>query len=139
MVRAEGNKIYYVVIIGDESSDHLVLRKIINKMIPQAIIESLYTWHDTQAFVNSHKQTPDLIFVDLNSEKEKVEATHATIRQNFDLEKVPLITIGDEAEEMVEIKKAPNSAYFKRSYNFNSIEWLARNLQMKWISCLISI
>lgn len=131
---ADKHKIYYVVIVGNVSDDHLCLRRIINKMFPQAIVESLYVNEESLSFLAHHSQAPDLVFLQYTANDSPSIDLYNKIKAQVDFKQVPIILIGDEAEEKIDtlVSKKSITAYFKRSFNLNTIEWLARNLMGKY-------
>lgn len=131
---ADKHKIYYVVIVGNVVNDHLCLRRIINKMFPQAIVESLYLNEESLSFLAHHCQAPDLVFLQYNALGTPFFELYNKIKAQVDFQQVPVILIGDEAEEKVGsvVAKKSITGYFKRSFQINTIEWLARNLMGKY-------
>jgi PleD family two-component response regulator len=133
-VDADKHKIYYVVIVGNVSDDHLCLRRIINKMFPQAIVESLYLNEESLSFLAHHCQAPDLVFLQYIAVDSPSFNLYNKIKTQIDFQQVPIILIGDEAEEKVDsvVAKKLKTGYFKRSFQLNTIDWLARNLIGKY-------
>lgn len=129
---SDQKKIYYVVIAALSAADHLQLRRVINRMLPQAIVESLHTPAEYQVFLNQSSRVPDLIFTDDFQVTDK-HALMQGLSENEVLRNVPVIIIGDEAEESKAATFFANKhAYFKRTFSSNSLEWLARNLLCKF-------
>lgn len=131
---ADQHKIYYVIIFGNQVDDHLNLRRVINKMFPQAIVESLYLNPESLSFLAQHSAAPDLIFVQNNARCNDGSLLLTHIKTVADLHQVPIIIFGDEAEEKFELpaSRVLPTAYFKRSFGTNTVAWLARNLMGKF-------
>ncbi len=131
---ADKHKVYYVVIVGNVPGDHLYLRRIINKMFPQAIVESLYLNEESLSFLTHHCQAPDLIFLQHQTAMADETGMYSLLKAQADLQKVPVILVGDDAEEKVQspLIISNSAAYFKRSFQLNSVEWIARNLLGKY-------
>ncbi len=124
---SDHKKIYYVIIASERKDDHLQLRRVINKMLPQAIVESIYQDEEFRCFEKKMAFAPDLFFFD-TCFYSKVSAANL-------FESVPFIVIGDEPEEVVESEYFQvHCRYFKRSFDSNAVQWLARNLLRKFNS-----
>jgi DNA-binding response OmpR family regulator len=137
MLPAKEDKIFYVIIVGNNQSDHVFLRKVMNKMLPQAIVESLYCNAEALSFLSHHCLRPDLILLERKALLIDGKNVIPVIKNRVDLKSVPIILLGDEADELGEAVVADTGAdaYFFRSYPQNSIDWLARNLEVKWSQC----
>ena len=88
--------VFYIVIAGDDHTDHVFLRKAMNKLVPQAIVESLYETHETVTFLKNHQQHPHLIFLDQNMVNAGDEGMIKLIRSTEDLKEVPVIILTDK-------------------------------------------
>lgn len=85
--------IYYILIVDDDKDDHFFLRKAINQVIPQAIVESLYDGMEALKFLGTCTALPNLIFLDLNMVLVSGIDTIKKIRNNENLEKVPIVVL----------------------------------------------
>jgi len=120
-------KIYYVVIVSESIDDHLQLRRVINKMLPQAIVESIYQHKEFHCLEENSALVPDLFFLDV--------CFYSIISLSNQFNAVPHIVLGDEPEEVIVAGRfSANCSYFKRSFVSNSPQWLARNLLRKFNS-----
>src|SRR5215207_5907573 len=82
--------VLYILIIDDDVDDHFLLRKAINQVVPQAIVESLYDGSEALQFLENCTALPNLIFLDLNMPIVSGMNTIKLIRQNESLSKIPI-------------------------------------------------
>jgi DNA-binding response OmpR family regulator len=107
---------FYILIVDDDKDDHFFLRKAITKVVPQAIIESLYDGSEALSFLNTCTSLPNLIFLDMNMTRMSGKDTIKEIRANVNLEKVPVIiltTSKSPREKEESLKLGANDFYTK--------------------------
>jgi CheY-like chemotaxis protein len=107
---------FYILIVDDDKDDHFFLRKAINKVIPQAIVESLYDGSEALNFLESCTALPNLIFIDLNMLLLSGRETIKKIRSNETLKTVPVVvltTSKSESERDEALQLGANSFYTK--------------------------
>src|SRR5882724_7344423 len=93
------NIVFYILIIDDDDDDHFLLRKAINQVIPQAIVESLYDGSEALKFLENCTALPNLIFLDLNMPIVSGMNTIKIIKKNESLAKIPIIVLTTSTSE----------------------------------------
>ena len=92
----------YILIVDHDKIDYHFLGSAIAKIIPDAIIESLYDDLETVSYIDRHIARPNLIFLELNKSKISDENTIVRVKKNQDLATVPIIilsTANNDAEK----------------------------------------
>jgi hypothetical protein len=90
--------VYYVLIISKERERHLRLRKVINKLLPQAIIESFFGDEETFQFLSNSNIAPHLILVEKELAHNNELNMMPLIRSNDNLVEVPVIMLKEGSE-----------------------------------------
>jgi CheY-like chemotaxis protein len=93
------NITFYILIVDDDTDDHFFLRKAINKVVPQAIVESVYDGDEALQYLNACTAMPNLIFLDLNMRKLSGKDTMKIIRANEHLRQVPVVVLTTSRNE----------------------------------------
>lgn len=107
---------FYILIVDDDKDDHFFLRKAINTVVPQAIVESLYDGVEALQFLTTCTSLPNLIFLDLNMVVVSGMDTIKKIRSNENLEKVPIVvltTSKSQTEKEQTLKLGANGFFTK--------------------------
>jgi len=138
MKNALKDSIFYVVIVGPDKNDHLYLRKAMNKLLPQAIVESLYGGSETLNFFNEGKAIPNLIFLDQHLLKISDRRLIAMIRENEDMKEVPVILLSedDSFTRADSIKNGANELYNKH-YQSKHIDTIVDEIRDKWFVSML--
>jgi DNA-binding response OmpR family regulator len=129
------NVISYILIVDDDTDDHFFLKKAIHKVIPHAIVESLYDGSEALAYLEKCTDLPNLIFLDLNMIKVSGQATIKRIRNNETLSKVPVIiltTSKNEAERKKLMEMGANDFYTK-PIHANELVAIVEDVKSKWL------
>src|SRR4051812_16508931 len=92
------DSIFYIVIVGNDETDHLYLRKVMNKLLPQAIVESLYGNSEAVSYFEKHNAVPSVIFLDQHLMTINGCAIMPLIRSNEDMDQVPVIILGSQSD-----------------------------------------
>ncbi len=90
----------YILIIDDDKEDHFFLRTAITKVLPQALVESVYDGSEALEYLNRVIKGPDLIFLDLNMGRLSGKATLKHLKTNLSLCKIPVIILTTSENEM---------------------------------------
>ena len=119
------NITFYILIVDDDTDDHFFLRKAINKVIPQAIVESVYDGEEALQYLNNCTAMPNLIFLDLNMRKLSGRETMKIIKENKNLSHVPVVVLttsrnSAEKKEMLELGAA--GFYSKPHHSKNLVD-----------------
>jgi CheY-like chemotaxis protein len=130
------NIIYYILIVDNDSDDHYFLRTALNKLIPQALIESVYKGEEALGYLNGLSLMPNVIFLGLNVSEDFGRTTMKTIRQNQVLNKVPVITFTsevDKKEEEAEILALGASALYSKPCQIEEFMSLVEDVKNRYL------
>jgi DNA-binding response OmpR family regulator len=127
---------YYILIVDDERDDHFFLNTSIKKIIPQAVVESLYDGSEALKYLENCITWPNLIFLDLNMHKLSGKETMKVIRKNPTLCKVPVIilTTSRNEDEKKEILELGASAFYSKPYNYKDLDVIVQEVRDKYLS-----
>lgn len=127
--------VFYFVIVEDTKADHSFLRKAIHRVVPQAIVESIYNGEEALSFFSSCKSTPNLIFLDENMLKMAGESTIALIRKAESLAQVPLIFLSNTVNESQkkDLKKQGVSDFYAKPYEPVDLVKIVGEVNKKWL------
>lgn len=130
------NIIYYILIVDDDSDDHYFLRTALNKVIPQALIESVYDGEEALQYLDSCTFMPNVIFLDLNMAKISGRDTIKIIKQNEVLSKVPVVifTTSKDEEEKAEMLKLGAAAFYSKPSQIEDLIAVVEDVKEKYLS-----
>jgi CheY-like chemotaxis protein len=134
------NVIFYILIVDDSADDQFFLKKAIKKIIPQAIVESLYDGADALAYLEKCTDLPNLIFLDLNMNRVSGQTTMQRIRKNETLQKVPVIiltTSRNESEKKTLLDLGANEFYTKPYHNQELLR-IVEEVKNKWLEGVLN-
>ncbi len=94
------SSVSYILIVDHDKIDYHFLRPAIAKIIPDAIIESLYDELETVSYIDRHIARPNLIFLELTKSKISGENTIVRIKKNQDLAGVPVIILSTASNDV---------------------------------------
>lgn len=94
------SSVSYILIVDHDNIDYHFLRPAIAKIIPDAIIESLYDELETVSYIDRHIARPNLIFLELTKSKISGENTIVRIKKNQDLAGVPVIILSTASNDV---------------------------------------
>jgi DNA-binding NtrC family response regulator len=83
--------IYYILIIDHDTDGHSFLRTALNRVVPHALIESIFNSNEVQKLVESCVLIPNLILLDRAMANAEGNNTIKTLKQNELLKKVPIV------------------------------------------------
>ena len=129
------NIIYYILIVDDNEHDHFLLKKAINTVIPQTIIESLYNGSQALTFLNHCTSLPNLIFLDLNMPLLSGTEAIKVIRKNENLAKIPVIilTTNYSDSKKQEMLKLGASDFYTKPLNPKDLIQIVEVVMDKWL------
>lgn len=129
------NIIYYILIVDDDSDDHFFLRTAINKVIPQALIESVYDGEEALEYLNNCTFMPNVIFLDLNMAKISGRDTIKIIKDNEVLSKVPVVifTTSRNEDEKKEMLKLGASAFYSKPSQIEDLIMVVEDVKEKYL------
>lgn len=127
MVTLTNKIIFYIVIMDENFQHHQHLRKLIHKIIPQAIIESIYDFNESIQFFRREAFQPHILFLSEEMSKSGLVISPDGYVNSYLLDEMPLVYLED--------KQTPS--YFQRlkllrPYNKATILKLLRKLNQKW-------
>lgn len=133
------NVVFYVLVVDDDQDDQYFIRKAINKVIPQAIVESLYDGDEALSYLKRCNSLPNLIILDLNMARLSGKETMRIIRQNESLAHVPVViltTTKNEAEKD-ELLKLGASAFYTKPPSARDLEGIITEMAGKWLEVYV--
>jgi CheY-like chemotaxis protein len=125
----------YILIVDDDVDDHYILRRAINKVVPQVIVESVYDGTEAMTYLTRCDSLPDLIFLDLNMVKLSGKETITQIRSNPTLKDVPIAILSTsraEAEKKACLALGANEFYSKPYFNKELLA-IIREVRNRWL------
>lgn len=130
------NIIYYILIVDDDSDDHYFLRTALNRVIPQALIESVYDGEEALEYLNSCTFMPNLIFLDLNMAKISGRDTMKIIKANEVLSKVPVVifTTSKDDDEKAEMLKLGAAGFYSKPSQIEDLIGVVEDVKSKYLS-----
>jgi CheY-like chemotaxis protein len=129
------NIIYYILIVDDDSDDHFFLRSAIERLIPQALIESVYDGEEALQYLQDCVAIPNLIFLDLNMAKISGRETIKVIKQNEKLNKVPVVvfTTSKSEEEKAEMFSLGAAGFYSKPNQLEDLLKIVEEVKYKWL------
>ncbi len=130
------NVTFYILIVDDDTDDHFFLRKAINQVIPQAIVESVYDGDEALQYLNNCKAMPNLIFLDLNMSKLSGKETMKIIKENEHLRSVPVVilTTSRSDEEKKEMLAMGASGFYSKPHHTKNLVDIVEEIHEKFLS-----
>lgn len=125
----------YILIIDDDTDDHFFLKKAISKVIPYAIVKSLYDGEDALEYLHRSNELPSLIFLDLNMARISGQKTMQLIRQNPSLNKIPVIilTTSTNEKEKKELLALGANDFYSKPYHTEDLVYIVEEIKEKWL------
>jgi CheY-like chemotaxis protein len=87
------NKTYHILIVDDNKDDLFFLNKAILKVIPYAIVKSMFDGSEAIEYLFKEKTLPDLVFLDLHMDKLPGSFAVNLIKKSKKLSKIPIIIL----------------------------------------------
>lgn len=128
--------VFYFVIVEDNKNDHSFLRKAIHRVVPQAIVESIYSGEEAVRFFTKCNAVPNLIFLDEDMLKIAGRNTIELIKRVEALTKVPLIFLSNtitEAQKKDFLKQGVND-FYPKPYEPNDLIKIVATVNKKWLA-----
>jgi len=129
------NITYYILIIDDDTDDHFFLKKAISKVIPHAIVKSLYDGEDALEYLENSTELPNLIFLDLNMTRISGNKTMKLIRKNPALNKIPVVilTTSSSESEKQELLNSGANDFYSKPYHTEDLVYIVEEIREKWL------
>jgi len=130
------NIIYYILIVDDDSDDHYFLRTALNRVVPQALIESVYDGEEALEYLNSCTFMPNVIFLDLNMAKISGRETIKIIKKNEILSKVPVVifTTSKDEDEKAEMLALGAAGFYSKPNQIEDLISVVEDVKDKYLS-----
>jgi PleD family two-component response regulator len=129
-----------VVIVGNDQQDHVFLRKVMNKLVPQAIVESLYGDQETLNYFEAYNAIPSVIFLDRHLLAVNGNKIIPLIRGNEEMEQVPVIILSEDETQFSHsdsIRYGANEVYNK-SYHSKNLDSIVSEIRDKWFVSILN-
>lgn len=126
---------YYILIVDDEKNDHFFIRRSIDHLIPQAIVESLYDGSEALQYLDNCSAMPNLIILDLKMRRISGRETVGIIRTNEALAKVPVVifTNSNEHQEKEELLGMGADAFYTKPTDMNGLNMIIEEMRDRWL------
>lgn len=126
---------YYILIVDDEKNDHFFIRRSIDHLIPQAIVESLYDGSEALQYLDNCSAMPNLIILDLKMREISGRDTIAIIRKNEALSKVPVVifTNSRDLSEKEELLTLGADAFYTKPSEIRDLNVIIEEVRDRWL------
>lgn len=126
---------YYILIVDDEKNDHFFIRRSIDHLIPQAIVESLYDGSEALEYLDNCTAMPNLIILDLKMRRISGRETVGIIRKNEALAKVPVVifTNSNEHQEKEELLAMGADAFYTKPADMSGLNLIIEEMRDRWL------
>lgn len=127
--------IYYILVIDNDSDEHYFLRTALNRVIPQAIIESVYCKEEIIHYFKTSTLIPNLILLDQKMAKEGANDTIKILKQNELFRKVPIVvyTDSEDVKEKAEIFKLGVSGFYSKPHQIDDLISMVIDVKDKFL------
>jgi len=123
-----------ILLIEDSSEDQFLIRRALEDYENKI---NLYSFHDGEEFLNLFKRkmgitpipVPDIVFMDLNMPKVSGTEILKSIKQNRDLQYIPIIVVTGSIsrQDVIDAYKNFASGYIRKSFEFETFK---KNLKL---------
>ena len=133
------NIIFYITIVENDRSDHSFLRKVIHSVLPQAIVESVYSDEEAIRYFNNCTTLPHLIFLDSEMLKISGRDTLHLIRRVDGLAEVPIVFLtklnnGADGDQEECFNKQNSGHYYSKPYGAKDLLNIVGSVNNKWLA-----
>ena len=135
MNRKYKKMVFYILIINQESQDHVKLRTILNRMAPNCFIESIYSEEEAIRYFKNLNLPPNLIILDMDLEKAALRLTIYMIKQNNFLKDVPIVLVNSSSDlnQRRELKNLGINEFYTRLKNPIEMRVITNDLKNRWL------
>lgn len=135
MNRISKKIVFYITIIENDNADHSFLRKVVHTVLPQAIVESVYTGDEAINYFNSCTTTPHLIFLDQEMLHISGKNTIDLIKRVDGLSETPIIFLtGSNKSQRADLNKLSINHCYARPYKAQDLLEIVSSLNTKWVA-----
>lgn len=129
------NTVFYILIIDGQAEDHSKLREIINKLIPQSYIESIYSEEESASYFRNLRVAPSFIILDAQTQSNSLRLTIYMIRQNEQLKQVPIVLVNSDLNlnQKRELKFLGVNEFYASLSNPIEMRILTNDIKSRWL------
>lgn len=129
------NTVFYILIIDGVPEDHSKLRDIINKLIPQSYIESIYSEEESTSYFKNLRVAPSFIILDALTQSTSLRLTIYMIRQNERLKQVPIVLVNANLNlsQKRELKFLGINEFYAELSNPMEMRILTNDIKSRWL------
>lgn len=129
------NTVFYILIIDGQAEDHSKLRDIINKLIPQSYIESIYSEEESTSYFRNLRVAPSFIILDAQTQSNSLRLTIYMIRQNEQLKQVPIVLVNSDLNlnQKRELKFLGVNEFYAALNNPIEMRILTNDIKSRWL------
>jgi PleD family two-component response regulator len=129
------NTVFYILIIDGQAEDHSKLREVINKLIPQSYIESIYSEKESASYFRNLRVAPSFIILDAHTQNNSLRLTIYMIRQNEQLKQVPIVIVNSDLNlnQKRELKFLGVNEFYASLSNPIEMRILTNDIKSRWL------
>lgn len=128
------NIVFYITIVEKNKTDHSFLRSMIHRVLPQAIVESVYEEEEAIHYFNNCSVLPHLIFLDEDMLLLSGRDTLELIRRVEGLDKVPLIFLTGSHTLQTSETTSGGSHFYSKPYQAQELRNIVSSLSSRWVA-----
>lgn len=129
MKKLSKNFIFYFVIMEENKNDHIGLRQLIQSIVPQVIIESIYDFNEAVTYFRLNKTRPHVLFISEEMSKAGMNIAADGSIHDLSLESLPFVFLSDK-KPVIQMEQRIYSKPYD-SQNFLSI---VGSMNHKWVA-----
>jgi DNA-binding response OmpR family regulator len=130
------NIVFNITIVEDNETDHSFLRQVIHSVVPQAIVESVYSDDEVVNYFNNCVNIPHLIFLNKDMLDSSGRDTVQLIKRVSGLDKVPIIFLASPRNESQKIDFIKQGAcnFYSKPYQAQDLLNIVGSVNSKWLA-----
>ena len=130
------NIIFYITIVEHKEKDHSFLRKVVHSVLPQAIVESVYSDEEAIRYFSNCITVPHLIFLDQDMQNASGTNIIDLIKRVVDLNKTPLIFLTGETtkSQRTDLNTLNVNNFYAKPYRAQDLVNIVSSLNSKWLA-----
>jgi len=127
------NILFYITIVENNQADHTFLRQMIHKVVPQAIVDSVYSDEEAAQYFSTCPTVPHLIFLDQDMSANSGK-TIDLIKQINGLEKVPIIYLHENNSQKTNLAKRNTDHFYLKPFKAQDLLNIVGSVNSKWLA-----
>ena len=126
------NILFYITIVENNKMEHSFLRSVIHKVLPQAIVESVYSYNEAVEYFKTCSIIPHLIFLDRQMLKDTVDV----IKGVNDLCEVPIVLLNDlqKIAQNTDFIKQSTNLFYSKPYDAKDLLNIVGSVNSNWLA-----